>query len=378
MKSFFIYSKEGADFEYSPDHPFRPERTDMTFELSKKYGLFDEPWISIVPPESIPEEILLIFHTEGYLNALKAAGRGEITEDTAKAGLGTSDNPIFPEMFEKSNLAAGGTLVGMRHVLETEGEARSFNTMGGFHHAFPDYAEGFCYINDLCIAGKLLRKDGKRFCYIDVDAHHGNAVEHAFYEDDGALVISMHQSGHTLYPGTGFENEIGKGKGKGTNINIPLPPQTDDDLALKAFYEIVPPAVSAFSPDLIIAQLGVDAVSTDPLANLSLTNNSFERMVQEICSMTNKLVATGGGGYNVDNVSRSWTLAWAAMNGIELVNPYAGVIGGLLAGPEIEGGDLTDMHIYVTGPTKERNTKEIDRIITYIKETVFPIIGAKG
>jgi len=378
MKSFFIYSEKDAAFEYSPGHPFRPERTIRTYQLCNKYHLFNEPWISVVSPEPVPNEALLLFHTEKYLSLLKAAGRGEMNLDIATAGIGTSDNPIFPGLFEKSNLAAGGTWVGGDRVMAVEGKAIAFNTMGGFHHAYPDGAEGFCYINDLAVFGKYLRKNGKRFAYIDIDVHHGNGVQDAFYDDDGALVISLHQSGHTLYPGTGFENEIGSGLGRGYTINVPLPPQTDDELYLMAFHEIVPAAIEAFKPDLIIAQLGIDTLSNDPLALLCLTNNGYVKIVRSISDMTEKLVATGGGGYNIDNVVRGWTLAWAAMNGLFLDDPFVGSIGGALRGTEIEGGGLHDRHLYITGPTKEKNEEEIRRVISYIKKNVFPILGAKG
>jgi len=332
----------------------------------------------VVEPEPIPRELLLLFHTEKYLKILEDAGRGEITEDTIKAGLGTSDNPIFKDMFEKSNLASGGTLVGTRLVLEAEGKAFAFNPTGGFHHAYSEYAEGFCYINDIAVVGKILRRDGLRFAYVDIDAHHGNGVEKAFYDDDGALVISIHQTGKTIYPGTGFENSFGEGKGEGYNINVPLPVQSDDEIFLKAFYEVVTPAVEAFSPDIVLFEMGTDTMSNDPLTNLALTNNSFEAMALETGRFSEKLVGMGGGGYNVDNASRSWAVAWAAINGIEMDNPYAGVLSGMMIGPELEGGTLLDNPIYVTGPTKERNQKELDRVLKYIKETVFPKIGVEG
>jgi acetoin utilization protein AcuC len=376
MKSFFIYSDTLSRFEYSPNHPFRPERAAIMLDLCKRYGLIDETWISLVNPEPISDDLLLMFHTGRYLETLRDAGHGVITEDTVIAGLGSSDNPIFPDMFEKSNCAAGGTIVGLSHVMECPERAVAFNPIGGFHHAFPDHAEGFCYLNDIAIAGKTLRRQGKRFAYIDIDAHHGNGVEAAFLEDDGALVISIHQSGYTIYPGTGFENEIGQGKGRGYTINVPIPPQTDDDLYLKAFREIVPPAVSAFAPDVILAQLGADTLANDPLTNLCLTNNAIRAIATEIGRLSEKIIGMGGGGYNLERATRAWTLAWAALNDIELDNPYAGMLSGVMSGPEIDGGDLSDPHIYISGPTKDRNEKEIDRVVHYIKETVFPIIGA--
>jgi acetoin utilization protein AcuC len=376
MKSYFIYSDTLSRFKYTPNHPFRPERAAIMYNLCKKYGLIDEPWISVIEPEPIPDELLLLFHTDRYLKTLKDAERGQITEDTALAGLGTSDNPIFPDMFEKTSYAAGGTILGLSRVMEGQERAVAFNPIGGFHHAFPDHAEGFCYLNDIAIAGKMLRRQGRRFAYIDIDAHHGNGVEAGFWEDNGALIISIHQSGYTIYPGTGFENEIGQGKGRGYTINVPIPPQTDDDLYLRAFLAVVPPAVKAFGPDVILAQLGADALANDPLTNLCLTNNCIRSVVEEIGLLCDKIVGMGGGGYNLERATRAWTIAWAVLNDIELENPYAGLLSGVMTGPEIDGGDLSDPHIYISGPTKERNEKEIDRVVDYIRKTVFPIIGA--
>jgi hypothetical protein len=119
-------------------------------------------------------------------------------------------------------------------------------------------------------------------------------------------------------------------------------------------------------------------MANDPLTNMALTNNSFEMMALEIGKFSKKLVGMGGGGYNIDNASRSWAVAWAAINGIKMENPYAGILGGVMVGPEIEGGTLLDNPIYITGPVKEKNEKEVDRIIKYIHDVVFPKIGAVG
>ena len=378
MKSYYIYTEGMSDFELSPEHPYRPDRSDKSFELCERYDLLDKPWMSIIPPEPLSDELLLLFHTDKYLNILKNADKSEVTEETMKAGLGTPDNPIFPDMFNKLNLVSGGTYVGTQKVIETNGRAYAFSPVGGFHHAYPDHAEGFCYINDIAVVGKKLRNDGLRIAYIDIDAHHGNGVESAFLDDKDALVISIHQTGKTIYPGTGFETELGSGDAIGTNINIPLPPRTDDELYLKAFYEIVPPMVETFSPDIILAQIGTDTLVNDAIANLSLTNRSYVKVVREIWNMTDKLVSTGGGGYNVDSASRAWTLAWAAVNDIKIEDPYAGIISGVMKGTEIEGGDLSDSPVFVSVKVREKNEKEIDRVIEYLKKNAFPLIGAKG
>jgi acetoin utilization protein AcuC len=246
---------------------------------------------------------------------------------------------------------------------------------GGFHHAQRRNAEGFCYVNDVVLAMLTLVRKGHRLAYIDLDAHHGDGVQAAFYEDDRVLTISLHESGTTLFPWSGFETEIGAGEGKGYSINVPLPPQTDDEIFLLAFHEIVPSAVSAFDPDIVFMLIGADGLLADPLSHLSLTNNSYAEAVKVVEAFSPKCVVLGGGGYQMNSVTRAWCLAWGVMNGIEPQDEYVGTIGGMMLGTEyVEGGGLRDRHAYTTGPLKEEIRKEVLRVTEYIQGTVFPLI----
>jgi acetoin utilization protein AcuC len=373
-RTAFVYSPQYAEYDYGSDHPLEPGRARETAELCRRYGLLDRPWMDVVEPQPATLEDMAMFHDLEYLAALKEANDGLFRERMIEFGLGTVDCPVFTGVYDYSALVAGGTLLAA-NLASKDGYGLAFNLAGGFHHAQRRNAEGFCYVNDVVIAIRHLLSEGHRIVYLDLDAHHGDGVQSAFYSDNRVLTISLHESGKTLFPWSGFETEIGSGVGKGYNINLPLPPQTDDELFLLAFNEVVPPALSAFDPDIVVALIGADGLLADPLSHLSLTNNSYAEAVKMIEAMSPRCVALGGGGYQMNSVTRAWCLAWAVMNGIEPQNEYAGTIAGMMLGTEyVEGGGLRDRHAYTTGPLKAEIRQEVLRVTEYIEKTVLPLI----
>lgn len=377
MKTAFIYSPRFSDYEYGEEHPLQPERSREAVALCDKFELLDRPWISTLEPEPASPQKLALFHDWDYLGALEEANEGVFKERMIEFGLGTMDCPVFPGVYDYSRLVTGGTLLAAQ-LVERGKHDLVFNVAGGFHHAQRRNAEGFCYINDVVVAIRDLVRRGHRIAYVDIDAHHGDGVQAAFYEDDRVLTISLHESGKTLFPWTGFETEIGLGAGRGYNINLPLPPQTDDEAFLQAFDEIVPPAVTRFEPDIVFGLLGADALLADPLSHLSLTNNGYAAAVKKIGAISPKCVALGGGGYQMNTVTRAWCLAWAVLNDIEPQDDYVGTIGGMMLGTEyVEGGGLRDRHSYTTGPIKEEIKKEIARVTDYLKQEAFPLIKGR-
>jgi acetoin utilization protein AcuC len=180
------------------------------------------------------------------------------------------------------------------------------------------HASGFCVFNDPVIAINALLQRGLRVVYVDIDCHHGDGVQHAFYDTDHVLTISLHEAGTYLFPGTGFPNESGMGQGLGYAVNVPLYPYTDDELYLWAFREVVPPLVRRFQPNVLVTQLGIDTHVNDPITHLALTVQGFAQVVREFGEMGYPWLALGGGGYDLPAVARGWTLAFAAMAGIEL------------------------------------------------------------
>jgi len=234
-------------------------------------------------------------------------------------GLGPGDNPVFRGLFDWSRLVAGAS-VQAAELVDSGQAGTVFSISGGLHHAFPSRASGFCYINDPVIAIQTLLRKGRRVAYIDIDAHHGDGVQAAFYDTDAVLTISLHETGAMLFPGTGFEHETGTGRGRGYSVNLPMPSYADDELFLFAFDEVVSPLIKAFGPDIIVTQLGVDSFYGDPLAHLAYTTEGFCAVLKRMKSFAPGWVALGGGGYDIATVARAWTLAWAIMNDVDLPN----------------------------------------------------------
>ncbi|MCX5912226.1 MAG: acetoin utilization protein AcuC [Deltaproteobacteria bacterium] len=386
--SAFIYSEEFSKFEYSSSHPFKPGRAKLTLDLCRRYGLVDWPWIRILPPQATDFQTLAEFHDETYLKVLKAIDSDAVARELwpdllskedlkgeprlLKYGLGTEDNPVFSGVYDFSLLTAGATLLGARKIASGEIQV-AFNPVGGFHHAGRDHAEGFCYVNDIAVAVIQLLKQGLRVAVVDIDAHHGNGVQDAFYGDNRVLVISFHQNGKDIYPWSGFENEIGEGRGKGFTVNVPLPAGTDDEIFERAFEEMVPPLLGAFKPDIVIGELGADTHLADPLSDLNLTNLGYSRVVEKLAEMSPRLLALGGGGYDLYKTARNWTLAWAVLNGLEPRDEFAGVVGGMMFGPEADAGEIYDKKFVTGGRAKEQIRREVDRVLASLKNTVFPL-----
>lgn len=375
-KTIFVYSEDMAWFDFGPDHPFKPERASKTYDLCTRYGVMNHPWMTILEPEPLDRNLLALFHDPVYISLLEEASRGNVRIEMLERGLGNTDNPILPGIYEWSLRAAGGTYASMQDLIACSARV-AFNPLGGFHHSMPGHAEGFCYINDIVITimDTLKRSPALKMAYVDFDAHHGNGVQEAFYGDPRVLVISLHETGRTLYPWSGYETEIGEGEGKGFTINVPLEAGTDDDVYAFASEEVVFPLLRSFSPDIIVAQLGADTLVSDPLTHLKLTNNGYQRTVRGIMDFGTKILALGGGGYDLYRTARCWTLAWAILNRLEPTDEFAGLVGGMMFGPEMEVGSLYDHPYKSEGEVKEKAFEEARRVVAFIRKEIFPIHG---
>lgn len=372
MKNVLIYSDAIANAEYSPTHPFKPLRARLFLELLNRYYVQDD--FTICTPEPLDEELLYLFHDRSYVELLKKGDRGEFTPDMLQAGLGTGDNPVFRGMYELMRTIAGGTYAGAMMLLNEEARC-VFSPIGGLHHAERDRAMGFCYVNDIAVAAEVLIRKGRRVACVDIDAHHGNGVQDAFYTSDRVLTISIHESGETLFPGTGYETEIGRDKGKGFNVNIPLRAGTDDEVYVFAFDAIVPPLIERFAPDIVLMQIGGDSHKDDPLAHLKITSHGYKRVVTEINKLSPRIMAMGGGGYNVYKTAALWTLAWSVLLDVKPEDKFSGLVGGMMYGPETDAGSLEDIPFIEEGDEKEACFNHAERVVRYLRETVFPIHG---
>jgi acetoin utilization protein AcuC len=374
MKTAFLYTDALAGFDYGETHPLKTVRLKLTYELIRAYGLLSLPGSRLIEPRMATDEDLLKFHERRYLEILKKANSGLTVFGAELYGLGPGDNPVFRGLYDWSRLVTGATLQAVSLVESGEADV-AFSISGGLHHARSSSASGFCYVNDPVIAILSLLEKGKRVLYIDIDAHHGDGVQDAFYATDRVLTLSIHETGSLLFPGTGFEGESGAGAGEGYSVNIPMPPYSDDELFLYAFDETVPPLFELFRPDVVVSQLGVDSFQSDPLTHLNYTTNGFCEAVKRIRALSPRWVALGGGGYDVANVARAWTLAWAIMNGVEIPDEIPGAFLTRYGSRGFGSGRLRDRPSLEKGEGKALMRAEVERVVNVVQKRVFPRIG---
>jgi acetoin utilization protein AcuC len=290
-------------------------------------------------------------------------------------GLGGLDTPVFKDMFECGAWACGAGLVAADLLLEGKADI-AFNLLGGFHHAMAERAAGFCYLNDVVLACMKMAGAGKRVLYLDVDAHHGDGVQAAFYQRQDVMTVSMHETGRTLFPWGGFENETGEGPGRGYNVNVSLPPETYDEAFLTAFDGVVVPLVEFFQPDVIVLELGMDTLAGDPLTHLRLTNNAVVEVLERLLRFNRPMLVAGGGGYHVENTVRGWALAWRTCCGENDDTDFIGMGGVMLASSEWAGG-LRDRALAVTLDQRLAVEPELHASLDTIRRTIFALHGIR-
>jgi acetoin utilization protein AcuC len=308
-----IHRPEYAGYDFGPEHPFTPARLAMLLDLIRSLG---HPAPALAAPAATREDILSV-HDEAFVAMVEALDRGESQAEAEKFGLGTPDNPIFPGMDLAARWLVGGTLHGARLIMEGT-ETRVLQLGGGLHHAQRDRAAGFCMYNDLAVAIRAFVDQGWRVAYLDIDLHHGDGVQSLFYDNDRVLTISLHETGHYLYPGTGHIHELGTGSARGLSLNIPLEPFTEAESYLEAFEALVPRALEEFKPHVLVIQAGADAHFADPLGDLALTTQTFEKLYRRILELAEahtkgRALFTLGGGYEAQVVARVWTILYLTL-----------------------------------------------------------------
>jgi len=371
MRAAFIHSPELEKYNYPPDCPFNVQRAGRTRKILNSMGLLTGPDRSEVAPEPADRLVLKKFHSARYLHVLKEAAEGRWDAEALNMGIGTSDCPVFRDMYDYSVWAAGATLTGAKLILSGEADI-AFNPSGGLHHAGPELASGFCYINDMALACLTLAEEGKKVLYLDVDVHFADGVAYAFYDRSDVMTISFHESGRTLFPGTGFEDEIGTGKGKGYCINVPLPVGTYDDAYMMAFEAIALPLIRAYNPDVIVFELGADTLAGDPLAHLQLTNNTYVGIIRYLLKFNKPILATGGGGYHIGNTVRAWALAWSVFCGATDDHDMNLAAGGVLLESTDWQGGLQDRVLAVSNQQRDFVMPQVQAVIETVKANVFP------
>ena len=312
-KPVLVYSEALTGYDFGPAHAMSPGRVRNAVALAESLGVLDH--LDVIPPPPADDDLLLTVHTPEYVEAVRRC------RADARHGLGTTDNPVFPGMHEVSSRVVTASVEAARQVWEGD-VVRASNIAGGLHHAMPDKTSGFCVYNDVAIAIRWLLDHGvERVAYVDVDVHHGDGVQAAFWDDPRVLTVSLHETPACLFPGTGFPTEIGGPGAEGTAVNVALPPGTGDAGWLRAFDAIVPQVLAAHRPQVLVTQHGFDTPSHDPLADLDLSLDgqrasylSLAQLADELCE--GRWLSTGGGGYAVlDVVPRAWTHLLAIVGG---------------------------------------------------------------
>ncbi len=307
-----VWDEALSAHDFGPGHPMAPLRLELTARLARDLGLLDAPGVHVAGARVASDRLLTTVHAPAYVAAVRRVSEDPRKSDLAH-GLGTDDDPVFAGMHETSARVVAAS-VDCAEAVWTGAAEHAVNVSGGMHHAMPDRASGFCIYNDLSVAiAHLLERGARRVAYVDLDVHHGDGVEAAFWDDPRVMTISLHESGRTLFPGTGWPEETGGPGAEGSAVNVALPAGTADAGWLRALHATAHPLIRSFRPDVIVTQHGADAHAQDPLANLAVSVDaqraaarSLHDLAHEVCG--GRWVATGGGGYDlVDVVPRVWS-----------------------------------------------------------------------
>lgn len=381
---YLPWSPDLLGYDFGPGHPMAPVRMRLAHQLLADLGVLDRPDVVQEPPEPVADDVLTAVHDADYVRAVRAAADGRADSER---GLGTMDNPLFAAMHDASALVSGASVAAAREIWEGR-VPHAVNIAGGLHHAMRHRAGGFCIYNDLAVAIQWLLDHGAaRVLYVDVDAHHGDGVEAAFWDDERVVTISVHQSGDTLYPGTGFAHDVGGPNAPGTAVNVALPPGVGDKPWLRALEAVLVPVATEFAPQVLVSQHGADAHPRDPLTEMNVSIDAqveAARMIAQVARdhAGDRWLATGGGGYDVGSaVPRVWAQLVALAAGVEIAadtptpRSWRALVDSLGLGPAPETmGEGADVHIrsWVDGYDP---ADAVDRAIMATRRAAFPSLG---
>jgi acetoin utilization protein AcuC len=374
-KPKLIGSLKYREFRYPENHPLRIPRVSLLLEFLEAMGLIEEEEREESRFATLEE--LLLFHTPEYLEALMKADReGRVPKGARERfNIGTYENPVSPATFRGSSLATGSSVQAVDLFLE--GFA-PFNPAGGMHHAFRDRANGFCFLNDPGVAIEVLRRKGfRRILYLDLDAHHCDGVQEAYYETDEVFVLSFHQSPEYAFPfRSGFLEERGRGRGRGYNLNVPLPKGTNDAELLYVLERVLSYVADVFSPEVLILQLGTDLLREDYLSKLEVTNRGFLEAFRVVRDVFGEGIYLGGGGYHPLALARAWTVLWCEISRREIperIRPEARRVLEALDWEEFEEDtDRSYMYELLLDPRLESHIRgEVKDLVLRVKAEVY-------
>jgi histone deacetylase 1/2 len=318
----YFYDSDVGNYYYGQGHPMKPHRMKMTHNLLLNYGLYTK--MKIYRPHPTTDQEMTRFHSDDYVDFLKRItpdNMHEYTRQLQKFNVG-EDCPVFDGLFEFCQISAGGSIGGAVKLNHKQTDI-AVNWAGGLHHAKKSEASGFCYVNDIVLAILELLKYHSRVLYIDIDVHHGDGVEEAFYTTDRVMTVSFHKYGD-YFPGTGDVKDIGAGQGKYCTVNVPLKDGIDDDSYKSIFRPVIGKVMEVFRPSAVVLQCGADSLTGDRLGCFNLTIKGHADCIEYVKSFDLPLLVLGGGGYTIRNVSRCWAYETSVLCDEKLSNdlPY--------------------------------------------------------
>lgn len=307
-----VWSEGIRAYDFGPSHPLTPRRFGPGIDLLRAVGAE-----RFVEPSEAADDAIERLHDRRYVRRVRSFS--DDPWQPPAMGIGPGDCPPFHGMHEASALIVGGSLAATQAVLAGTAD-HAFHPGGGLHHAMAARASGFCIYNDVAFAVATARDAGHRVLYVDLDVHHGDGTQALFWDDPEVLTLSVHESGRTLFPGTGDTDETGGPRAEGTAVNVPLEQMTGSASWTRVVGLVVPALAEAFRPTFLVTQHGCDSHVLDPLAHLRLTTDAYARATRLLDEVAHRWcegrwVATGGGGYDAYRVvPRSWAFVWLAQH----------------------------------------------------------------
>jgi len=366
----YYYDSDIGNYYYGQGHPMKPHRIRMTHNLLLNYGLYRK--MEIYRPHKATQEEMTKFHSDDYIRFLRSIrpdNMGEYNKQMQRFNVG-EDCPVFDGLYEFCQLSAGGS-VASAVKLNKQAADIAINWAGGLHHAKKSEASGFCYVNDIVLAILELLKYHQRVLYIDIDIHHGDGVEEAFYTTDRVMTVSFHKYGE-YFPGTGDLRDIGAGRGKYYAVNFPMRDGIDDECYQNTFVPIMSKVMECYQPSAIVLQCGADSLSGDRLGCFNVTVKGHAKCLEFMKKYNLPLMLLGGGGYTIRNVARCWTYETAVALGTEIANelPYNDYF-------EYFGPDFK-LHISPSNMTNQNTPEYMDKIKTRLFENLRMLPHAPG
>lgn len=378
-KVSYFYDSEIGNFHYGFGHPMKPHRVRMTHDLIVTYGLYRH--CDVFRPELLDKDDLTKFHSRDYIDFLATVSPHNLRSylpELKQYSVG-QDCPIFSGLYDFSRLCASGSVGGAVRLNSGNAEI-AINWGGGLHHAKKKEASGFCYVNDCVLAILELLKKHARVMYIDIDIHHGDGVEEAFYTSNRVLTVSFHKYGD-FFPGTGDLIDEGHGEGKGYSVNVPLNNGIDDDSFAYIFQRVIGDCVETFRPGAVVLQCGADSLAGDRLGVFNLSLRGHATCVEYVDALRIPMLVLGGGGYTMRNVARCWTYETAKLLNVEISNdlPPTKFFEYYTAQQEKSGSAETDykLHIKALPSMRNENSREyLDVLGQRIREQLRQVESA--